>query len=135
MSNEKFYDIFISAGMQNYSSEYFKIVCREYLHNLEERGLFPYEISEEGEWIGKEGNIDIITQSETGDTVFGMCFWDRQATHADLIKLHSDARKARLEGDVIYLFSTEGFDAWLIDAAKKTPESLKLIGIDELMNG
>ena len=135
MSSDKFYDIFISAGMQSYVSEYFKIVCREYIFKLEERGQYPFAIDEEGEWIGKEGNIDIVTQSETGETVLGICFWDRPATHADLVTLHSNARKARLEGDVIYLFSTEGFDAYLTETASKSPDSLKLIGIDELMNG
>ena len=134
MPNEQFYDIFISAGMQNYASEYFKTVCKEYLFNLAERGQYPFEISDEGEWIGKEGNIDIITQSDTGDTVLGMCFWDRQVTHADLVKLHSDARKARLEGDVIYLFSTVGFDAWLTEEAAKSPESLKLIVINQYIS-
>ncbi|WP_029232735.1 ATP-binding protein [Butyrivibrio sp. VCB2006] len=135
MPNEKFYDIFISAGMQDYLHVPFKAICREYIFKLEERGQFPFEISEDGEWNGKEGDIDIIVQSDTGDTALGMCFWGRQATHADYVKLHSDARKARLEGDVIYLFSTGGFDAWLTDAAMKSSESLKLIGIDELTNG
>ena len=135
MPKEKFYDIFISAGMQDYIHDCFTTVCREYIFKLEERGQFPFEIGEEGEWIGKEGNIDFIAQSDTGDTALCMCFWGRQATHADYVKLHSDARKARLEGDVIYLFSTGGFDAWLTDAAMKSSESLKLIGIDELTNG
>ena len=135
MPKDKFYDIFISAGMQDYVHEAFKEVCREYIFKLEERGQFPFEIDEEGEWIGKEGNIDIIAQSDTGETALAMCFWGKQATHADYVKLHSDARKARLEGDVIYLFSTGGFDAWLTDAAMKSSESLKLIGIDELTNG
>ena len=135
MPKDKFYDIFISAGMQDYVHEAFKAICREYIFNLEERGQFPFEISEEGEWIGKEGNIDIIAQSDTGETALVMCFWGRQATHADYVKLHSDARKARLEGDVIYIFSTGGFDAWLTDAAGKSSESLKLIGLDELTNG
>ncbi len=135
MSTDKFYDIFISAGMQEYVNEYFKQICREYIFKEEERGRFPFEISEEGEWIGKEGNIDFIAQSDTGDTALGMCFWGKRATHADYVKLHSDARKARLEGDVIYLFSTVGFDPWLIDAAYKSPQSLKLIGIEELTNG
>ena len=135
MSTEQFYDIFISAGMQEYVSEYFKSVCREYIFRSEERGLFPFEIEEDGQWLGKEGNIDFIAQSEMGDTALGMCFWDKQATHADLEKLYSCAKKAKLEGDVIYLFSTVGFDEWLQDAAMKSKGSLKLIGIDELTNG
>jgi AAA+ ATPase superfamily predicted ATPase len=135
MSTDKFYDIFISAGMQEYVSDCFKSVCREYLFRCEERGLFPFAIEEEGQWLGKDGNIDFIAQSEMGDTALGMCFWNRQATHADLEKLYSCAKKAKLEGDVIYLFSTEGFDAWLMDAAMKSSGRLKLIGIDELTNG
>ena len=70
-----------------------------------------------------------------GDTALGTCAWQRQITHEDLIKLEYCAKKARLEGDIIYLFSTAGFDAWLQDAAMKSSESLKLIGIDELTNG
>lgn len=135
MPAEQFYDIFISAGMQSYASEYFKTVCREYLYRCRERGLFPFEVAEEGEWIGKSGNLDIIAQSDTGDTAIGMCLWQKQATHADLESLWSCAQKARLEGDYFYLFSTVGFDAWLIDASMKPDSKLRLIGIDELTNG
>ena len=135
MPADKFYDIFISAGIQSYAGSYFRSVCREYILKLEERGLFPFEIEEEGEWIGKEGTIDFIAQSDTGDTALGLCSWQKQMTHADLEKLEYCAKKARLEGDVFYLFSTGGFDDWLLDAALKPGCKLKLIGIDELTNG
>ncbi len=135
MPADKFYDIFISAGIQDYAGEYFKKICREYVLRQEERGLFPFEIEEEGEWIGKEGDIDIIAQSDVGDTALGMCIWQRQVTHADLEKLLYCAKKARLEGDIIYLFSTAGFDDWLQDAVLRPGTRLKLIGIDELTNG
>ncbi|MBQ7614252.1 MAG: ATP-binding protein [Butyrivibrio sp.] len=135
MPADKFYDIFISAGIQSYANEYFKSVCREYVLRLEERGLLPFEIGDEGEWIGKEGNIDIIAQSDTGDTALGICGWQRQLTHEDLVKLEYCAKKARLEGDVFYLFSTTGFDNWLQDNALRPGSKLRLIGIDELTNG
>ncbi len=135
MPTDKFYDIFISAGMQSYTNEYFKNICREYLFRLEERGIFPFEIGDEGQWYGKNGDIDIILQSDTGDTALGVCKWQEQITHQDLESLYATAKKARLEGDIIYLFSTSGFDAWLTDAAMKSSEKLKLIGIDELTNG
>ena len=86
MPSDKFYDIFISAGMQSYVNEYFKTVCREYLFKLEERGLFPFEIGDEGEWLGKDGDIDIIFQSDTGDTAFGVCKWQEKITHSFLKK-------------------------------------------------
>jgi len=135
MPADKFYDIFISAGIQNYAGEHFKSVCREYILRLEERGLFPFEIGDEGEWIGKEGTIDIIAQSDMGDTALGLCSWQKQITHADLDRLEYCAKKARLEGDVIYLFSTAGFDDWIVDASLKPGSKLRLIGIDELTNG
>ncbi|WP_026651908.1 ATP-binding protein [Butyrivibrio proteoclasticus] len=135
MSVEKFYDIFISAGMQSYTSEYFKAVCREYIFRSEMKGSFPFEIGDEGEWLGKDGDIDIIVQSDTGDTAIAKCIWGRQVAHSDLNALEDCAKKARLEGDVVYLFSTAGFDAWLVDASMKPGSKLRLIGIDELTNG
>ena len=135
MPADKFYDIFISAEIQNYAGEHFKSVCREYILRLEQRGLFPFEIGDEGERIGKEGNIDIIAQSDMGDTALGLCAWQKQITHSDLDKLEYCAKKARLEGDIIYLFSTAGFDDWIVDASLKPGSKLKLIGIDELTNG
>lgn len=135
MPADKFYDIFISAGISGYANEFFKGVCREYVQRLEERGLLPFEIGDEGEWIGKDGNIDIIAQSDMGDTAIGICSWQKQITHEDLVKLEDCAKKARLEGDLIYLFSTAGFDEWLLDASLKPGSKLKLIGIDELTNG
>jgi AAA+ ATPase superfamily predicted ATPase len=135
MPADKFYDIFIAPGIQDYAGDYFKAVCREYVLRLEEKGLLPFEIADEGEWIGKDGNIDIIAQSEMGDTAFGICAWQRQITHQDLDDLAKISKKARLEGDYIYLFSTAGFDDWIIDASLKPDSKLKLIGIDELTNG
>ncbi len=135
MPADKFYDIFISAGIQSYAGEHFKSVCREYIFRLEERGILPFEIGDEGEWIGKEGNIDIIAQSDMGDTAIGICSWQKQVTHEDLEKLLYCAKKARLEGDFIYLFSTAGFDDWLVDASLKPESKLRLIGLDELTNG
>lgn len=135
MPAERFYDEYISPGIYSYANEYFKSVCREYVFRLEEKGILGFDIEEEGEWIGKEGNIDIIVQSEMGDTAFGICAFKKQLTHADLEKLLYCAKKARLEGDYLYLFSTVGFDEWLLDASLKPGSKLRLIGMDELTNG
>ncbi len=134
MSADKFYDMFIAPGIDEYVDEFFKSVCREYIFKIEERGVLPFEISEEGEWIGKEGNVDIIAQSDTGDTAIGFCAWNRQVGHDDLIRLEEASGKAKLDADYIYLFSTEGFDEWLLDAMLKPESKLRLIGMDELTN-
>ena len=54
--------------------------------------------------------------------------------YEDFEKLISCASKAKLEGDYYYLFSTAGFDQWLVDAAAKSDGKIRLIGIDELTN-
>ncbi|MBO6242828.1 MAG: ATP-binding protein [Butyrivibrio sp.] len=135
MPTDKFYDIFISAGIQSYASDSFKAVCREYIFKSEERGTFPFEIGDDGQWLGKDGNIDIILQSDMGDTALCLCKWQNLVTHKDYEKLESCARLARLEGDYYYFFSTAGFDAWLINASMQSNSKVRLIGIDELTNG
>lgn len=130
---DRFYDEFILPGIYSYANDYFKAICREYIYGLWESGYLGFDIEEEGEWIGKDGNIDIIVQGEMGDTAFGICAFKRMLTHADLEKLLHCAKKARLKCDYIYLFSTEGFDEWLSDASLKPGSKLKLIGPDELI--
>ena len=102
-------------------------------HDLDPFVSYHFQKRLQSRWV--QGNIDFIAQSEMGDTALGICSWQKTMTHADLEKLEYCAKKARLEGDVIYLFSTAGFDDWLLDAALKPGCKLKLIGIDELTNG
>ena len=135
MPPDKFYDIFISAGIQSFANESFKAVCREYIFKCEEKGTFPFEIGDDGQWLGKDGDIDIILQSDMGDTALCLCEWQSVVTHKDYEKLESCARLARLEGDYYYFFSTAGFDSWLINASMQSSGKVRLIGIDELTNG
>lgn len=134
MLPDKFYDLFIAPGIMEFANDAFKLICREYVLRLEERGILPFEIEDEGEWIGKEGSIDIIAQSDVGDTLIGLCIWQRKIVHEDYEKLIFLSKKAKLDADYIYLFSAAGFDEWILDAAMRPESKLKLIGADELTN-
>lgn len=131
MPADKFYDIFISAGLSAYAGETFKLVCQEYVQHLQIRGSFPFEVEQHGEWVGKLGNIDMLAQSEVGDTLIGRCFYRKVMGKDDYEWLLSCASKAKVDADYVYLFSTSGFDDILRQEADKSGK-IRLIDLDEL---
>ncbi|MBQ7680252.1 MAG: ATP-binding protein [Butyrivibrio sp.] len=131
MSAEKYYDLFISAGLPVYVESYFRQICRQFLLRCDEQGRLPIRIEEEGEWVGKLGSIDIVAQSETGETILGSCSWRNKMTKEDFEWLINCSRKARLNGDYFYLFSGVGFTDELIELSE-TDSRILLLGPDEL---
>ena len=134
MPEEKFYDIFISAGLQSYLDRFFAEVCREWLCRLDREGKLPIHISEQGEWSGKTGNIDIVAQSENGDTILGICSWKRTLTGDDFAWLLGCEQKAGLTGKYLYFFSGTGFDTALTKLAGSENGRIRLVGMEELQN-
>ncbi|MCR5102329.1 MAG: DUF234 domain-containing protein [Butyrivibrio sp.] len=131
MPADKFYDIFISAGLSAYAADCFKGVCMEYIDYLVDSGRFPFEIEQHGEWVGKLGNIDIIAQSEVGDTLIGQCMFREEFGYDDYEWLLTCTSKAKLSADYFYLFSTSGFDQNLIKESELSGK-IRLIDLDEL---
>ncbi|MCH4192535.1 MAG: hypothetical protein LKF52_09525 [Butyrivibrio sp.] len=134
MSSDRFYDIFISAGLQSYLDRFFAELCRQWLGRLDRAGRLPIRISEQGEWAGKTGNIDIVAQSENGDTILGICSWKRMLTGDDFAWLLECEKKARLTGKYLYFFSGAGFDTALTKLANKEKGRIRLVGMEELQN-
>ena len=134
MPEEKFYDIFISAGLQKYMNRCFGGICREWILRQNTAGNLPVSIAEYGTWEGKNGNIDFVGQAENGDTILGICAWDRKQTAADLAWLLSCEKQAGLNGKYIYFFSGAGFDAALISIAQQEQGRIRLTGMEELQN-
>lgn len=134
MPSDRFYDIFISAGLQSYLDRFFAEVCREWLCRLDREGKLPIHISEQGEWSGKTGNIDIVAQSENGDTILGICSWKRTLTGDDFAWLLGCEQKAGLTGKYLYFFSGTGFDTALTKLAGSENGRIRLVGMEELQN-
>ena len=134
MPEEKFYDIFISAGLQKHMNRCFAGICKEWILRQNTAGKLPVRIAEYGAWEGKDGNIDFVGQAEDGDTVLGVCAWDRVQTAADLAWLLSCEKKAGLNGKYIYFFSGAGFDTALISIAQQEQGRIRLTGMEELQN-
>lgn len=132
LSVGEFYNRYIYPDFKKYVSAYFKKVCRQHLEKLNERGRLPIKFENSGEWVGKDGTIDIIAQNENGKTLIGMCDWEKpMLTYSDYEWVLDCARKARINADYIYLYTASRFDEKLNLEAKVKP-NLKLVMISDI---
>lgn len=125
------YDLWIAPSLAGTLNNAYRIVCTEYINRLDEQSRLPFAIAEEGEWNGKAGAIDIVAESEEGETLIGLCAYDRILTEDDYHFALQYARQAGLDPDHCYLFSGEGFGSELTTAARHVA-GLHLIGLEEL---
>lgn len=130
---EEFYDKYIEPEIGEFVRDAYKLVCKEYVMKLSAFNRLPFEIEEEGEWVGKMGSIDIVAQSDTGDTLVGLCTWDKPFDVNIMEYLRDCCKRARITPDYYYLFSAAGFDEGLVKLAKETPQ-IKLIALDKMIN-
>lgn len=132
LSVGEYYNKYIYPGFKKYVSRYFTQVCRQHLEKLNERGRLPVKFDSSGEWVGKEGTIDLIAQDEDGKTLIGMCNWEKpMLTYADYEWLLDCAKKARIRADYIYLYTASRFDEKL-NLEAKVKSNLKLIIISDI---
>ncbi|WP_029321243.1 ATP-binding protein [Butyrivibrio sp. AE3004] len=133
MDAEDYYDKYIENELGDYVKSAYKLVCREYVSKLSEYGKLPFVIEEEGEWVGKIDSLDVVAQSESGDTLVGICNWDSVMNVDSMDMIRSCCKRARINPDYYYLFSANGFDEGLVALAEKEA-SIKLIGLEEMVN-
>ena len=129
---EKFYDTFIEPKLDEYLQNYFVDVCREYLHLLNMVGQLPIKLSKIGTWLGKEGTIDVIGQSDNRENVVGICNWtEKLMSYESYEKLLESMKQARITANTIFLFSATRFDSKLIQLSKDN-KSIVLVDMTEL---
>lgn len=131
LSVGEFYNYYIMRDFRHYVSGYFKQICRQHLSMLNERHRLPILLDDIGEWIGKVGSLDIVSQDEEGHTLIGLCNWEKPMTYEDYENLLLYARKAKINPDYIYMYTAFRFDEKLnLEAKIKT--NLKLVQISDL---
>lgn len=129
---EEFYQKYIAPSFKAYVAEYFKTVCKQHMEKWNKWNRLPIEIDRIGEWVGKLGSIDVIAQNEHGETIVGLCNWDKPIMRYDDYEwLLFCAEKAKIRVDYIYLFSIRRFDEKLHLEAK-VKQNLKLISLDDM---
>ncbi len=128
----EFYTRYIQPDFKEYVASYFKQICRQHLDRLSEEGKLPLVVETIGEWVGKDGTLDMIAQDETGKTLIGMCNWQKAAmAYQDYEALRFTAKKARIQADYVYLYTATGFDERLQLEAMRDSH-LKLIPLTQL---
>ncbi len=129
---EEFYQKYIAPAFKSYVAEYFKTVCKQHIEKWNKWKQLPMEIDRIGEWVGKLGSIDVIAQNEDGETIVGLCNWDKPMMRYDDYEwLLFCAEKAKIRVDYIYLFSIRHFDEKL-NLEAKVKQNLKLISLDDM---
>ncbi|MCM1175243.1 MAG: ATP-binding protein [Blautia sp.] len=128
----EYYNQYIYPVFKKYVSGCFKQVCREHLEKLNKRGRLPIHFEKSGEWVGKDGMIDVIAQDAGGRTLIALCNWEKpMMTYNDYEWLLSYAKKVKLDADYIYLYTASGFDERL-DLEAKVKKNLKLVQITDI---
>ena len=128
MEPEKFYDIYVEPGLNEYLNRYFVKVCNEYLILLNRIGKLPIEIHRQGTWVGKKGTIDIVAQNSIRQSVVGVCNWSQEYMDEGIVdELLDNMKQARITAEYMYLFSAQSFSEKLIARSK---EDTRLILVD-----
>lgn len=131
LSVGEFYNSRIAPDFRKYVSGYFKKVCRQHLVRLNNRQRLPIAARNVGEWVGKEGELDIIAQDEEGHTLVGLCNWEKPMAYEDYERLLDYARKAKINVDFVYMYTAFRFDERL-NLEAKVRSNLKLVQISDL---
>lgn len=132
MDAESFYQEYIAGEISSFHEVNFKFICQEYLELLNRRELLPFKADRFGEWVGKEGSIDVVMQNEDWDNILCFCNWKKPVfTYEDYENCLQIAKHARLTPDCVIIFSAGSYDERLT-AENEESESLLLVDINTL---
>ncbi|MBR3517734.1 MAG: AAA family ATPase [Lachnospiraceae bacterium] len=128
----EYYQRIIADEIKSFHQTNFRKVCGEYLQLLNERNMLPIKAEKSGEWIGKNGAIDLVMQDAEENNLLAFCNWEKEELGIeDLQQIMQIAEAAKLSPDHLYLFSAGHFTQELKGYAAQRP-SLELVDIDTL---
>ncbi|MCR5256111.1 MAG: ATP-binding protein [Acetatifactor sp.] len=117
-SSNEFYDAHIKDALEGFIEEAYRKVCREHVQT---------EYSYVGEWLGKNGNLDIVAKNNDKDICLCDCTLNRTVNYEDLEWLKFCASKAKIKAKKYRLYSEKGFEPDVVKAAES--ENLELLSI------
>jgi AAA+ ATPase superfamily predicted ATPase len=126
------YELRINPCLDVYMGEYFADVCAEFLKLMNLHHRLPADFIWWDRWYGKNGTIDILSQSEEKKTLIGRCLWEAEVVGVkEYHRLLALAEEAKVVPNYCYLFSKTGFSEELRNVAKDR-EDIILIGLEDL---
>lgn len=133
MLPEEFYDAYIAPEFRLFVEPAMKKMCLEQLMQLNDEGELPIRFVKSGEWVGKIGTIDIITQDDAGHTLLAMCNYEKKLITCDDYEWQLFlAKKAKLVPLVVYMYTVGEFDEKLKKKAMSDTR-IRLISLKESM--
>ena len=129
---QRFFEEYISKELPGFYEKQFHKICKEYMMILNQQKALPIQAVSSGEWIGKEGTIDLVMQDDEGTNILCFCKLNRESFSKEAYDMCLKiAASAKLKADYIYLFSKGGFEQELriLEAAE---DSLHLVDINSL---
>ncbi len=132
LSADAFYDKYIAEEITEYISAGYGKICAEYLNILNERGKLPVQYTRHGEWVGKNGRIDVVGQDARRNTLLGFCNTSGKAYDLDMIEHNVGlAKEAHLRPEHCFFFSADGFSAEVRELAKRK-DGVYLVDMNDL---
>lgn len=131
MSSNDFYEKFVNPSLIQYTARYLGKVFSQYVKEMNEQGRLPFFAVDMGEWVGKVGTIDLIVEGEEEALVADCNQLGRKYTTEDLESLLFCVKKAQINPDYIYLFSTDGYEEKILLEAEQN-KKLVLFMAEEL---
>lgn len=131
-SPSAFFENFVAPSLGELHELSFKKICMEYLDLLQQKDKLPIRPVSVGEWVGKDGSIDIVMQNEDWDNILCYCNWKKERFDLqDFTRCIEVAKKARLTPDYVMVFSAGNFDRELLIQAEEVG-NIELVDINQL---
>jgi len=125
LSEEELYDYYIAEGLDAFVESYYVRVCKEYLLEYTEKNQQFGIINKVGQWIGKNGKIDIVANNKAGELFLGCCNWQKEELSLeDFNSLKFGEKQSRLKADYYCLFSAKGIEPTLAKQAENSSDIL-----------
>jgi AAA+ ATPase superfamily predicted ATPase len=130
LSGKAFYEKYIEKDFRAFVDVHFKEICREYMEGENTAGKLPFALTKIGEWIGKQGCVDIVGSTEGENCLIGACFFMPMVTYELYEELLLAAKQAKIAYSYIYLFGIDRFDGKLLLEAR-VKKNIRLVNLGE----
>ena len=116
----------ISSGMNTYMGAVFEEICKQYLWDINKKGLSKILFTSLGRWWGTDPfkkiqtEIDIMGEADKNTALFGECKWTNEAVDVGVLDLLIERSQLFHYKTVhYYLFAKNGFTRCCIDRANE----------------
>lgn len=107
LTPEEFYAEKVEPSFEAFAEEAYRQVCRERVAR---------EYRTVGEWLGKNGSLDVVASDEQGKFCVASCCYARKMTYEDYEWLLFSMKQAKIKSAAVRLYCEKGFDEALVGA-------------------